>query len=213
MADLTFYTNPQSRGQIVRWMLEEVGAPYETVLLDYGTTMKAPDYLALNPMGKVPAIRHGDAVVTEGAAICAYLADTFPDAGLAPSAGSPDRGAYYRWLFFGAGPVEMAVTNRYNKWDPTPEQEAMVGYGSYTRVLDMLEQLVGRGPYLLGERFSAVDVYLGSQIIWGTQFGTMEKRAGFEEYIGRVTGREAYQRAKAIDGKLIAEAQAAQQQG
>lgn len=211
MADLIFYTNPQSRGQIARWMLEEVGQPYETVLLDYGTTMKDPAYLAVNPMGKVPAVRHGGAVVTEGAAICAYLADAFPDAGLAPPAGSPERGAYYRWLFFAAGPVETAVTNHYLKWDPTPEQSRMVGYGNYGQVLDVLEQLVSQGPYLLGDRFSAVDVYLGSQIIWGVQFGTMENRAGFDDYIGRVTAREAYRRAKEIDGKLIAEAQAAQQ--
>src|SRR3712207_9132440 len=101
---LTFYTNPMSRGQIARWMLEEVGEPYEQVLLDYGTSMKAPDYLAINPMGKVPAIRHCDTVVTEGAAICAYLADAFPDAGLAPPSGNPRRGPYYRWLFFAAGP-------------------------------------------------------------------------------------------------------------
>ena len=211
MADLTFYTNPMSRGQIVRWMLEEVGGPYETVLLDYGTTMKAPEYLAVNPMGKVPTIRHGKAVVSEGAAICAYLADAFPNASLAPAPGSPERGAYYRWLFFAAGPVETAVTNHYNKWDPTPEQEPMIGYGSYSRVLDVLQHLVAQGPFLLGDRFSAVDVYLGSQIIWGTQFGTMEKRPGFDDYIARVTAREAYGRAKAIDGKLIAEAQAAQQ--
>ena len=203
MTDLTFYTNPMSRGQIARWMLEEVGTPYETVLLDYGTTMKAPDYLAVNPMGKVPAIKHGGTVVTEGAAICAYLADAFPDAGLAPPPGSRERGPYYRWLFFGAGPVETAVTNTYLKWEPSPEQQRMVGYGSYGQVLDVLERLVAEGPYLLGERFSAVDVYLGSQIIWGTQFGTMEKRPGFEDYVARVTAREAYARAKQIDEALM----------
>ncbi len=102
---LVFYTHPMSRGRIVRWMLEEIGAPYETQVLDYGTTMKAPDYLAINPMGKVPAIMHGDSVVTECAAICAYLADAFPAAGLAPNVTSRDRGAYYRWLFFAAGPL------------------------------------------------------------------------------------------------------------
>ena len=107
--DLVFYTNPMSRGRIARWMLEEVGCSYRTELLEYGTTMKAADYLAINPMGKVPAIRHGDTIVTECAAICAYLADVFPDAGLAPP---PDaRGAYYRWLFFAAGPLEAAVVN------------------------------------------------------------------------------------------------------
>src|SRR5216110_2034177 len=110
--ELVFYTNPMSRGRIVRWMLEEVGQPYRTELLDYGTTMKAPAYLAVNPMGKVPAIRHGDTIVTEGPAICAYLADAFPEAGLAPPPGDPRRGPYYRWLFFAHGPLEQAVVNQ-----------------------------------------------------------------------------------------------------
>jgi glutathione S-transferase len=203
MADLTLYTNPMSRGQIARWMMEEVGEPYETVLLDYGTTMKAPDYLAINPMGKVPALKHGDVVVTEGAAICAYLADAFPDKGLAPPPGDPLRGPYYRWLFFAAGPVETAVINHYLKWDPSPEQQMMVGFGNYDRVLDVLQDLVARGPYLLGERFTAVDVYLGSQIGWGIQFGTMEKRPGFEEYVARIYARPAAIRAKQIDAALM----------
>ncbi len=201
---ITFYTNPMSRGQIARWMLEEVGEPYETVLLDYGTTMKGADYLAINPMGKVPAIKHGNTVVTEGAAICAYLADVFPDRGLAPPRGSQLRGSYYRWLFFGAGPVETAVTNNYLKWQPTDEQQMMVGYGSYDKVLDVLQELVaGPGPYLLGDTFSAVDVYLGSQIAWGIGFGTMEKRPGFEEYVARITDRPAYRKAKEIDAALM----------
>ena len=201
---LTLYTNPMSRGRIARWMLEEVGEPYETVLLDYGTTMKAPDYLAINPMGKVPAIKHGDTIVTEGAAICTYLADMFPDRGLAPPPGSQLRGAYYRWMFFGAGPVETAVTNHYLKWEPTPEQQMMVGFGSYGAVLDVLQDLVASsGPYLLGESFSALDVYLGSQIIWGIGFGTMEKRPGFEDYVARITARPAYAKAKAIDAALM----------
>jgi glutathione S-transferase len=110
--ELVFYTNPMSRGRIVRWMLEEIGHPYRTELLDFGTTMKAPSYLSINPMGKVPTIRHGDTVVTEVAAICAYLADAFPRAGLAPPPGDRLRGPYYRWLFFAAGPVEAAVTNK-----------------------------------------------------------------------------------------------------
>jgi glutathione S-transferase len=203
MADLTFYMNPMSRARIVRWMLEEVGKPYETVVLDYGTTMKAPDYLAINPMGKVPAIKHGDTVVTEGAAICAYLADAFPEKDLAPAPGDPLRGAYYRWLFFGAGPVETAVTNHYLKWDPDPKQQMMVGFGSYERVLDVLQDLVAKGPYLLGDRFSAVDVFLGSQIAWGVQFGTMEKRPGFEDYVARIYGRPAAVRARELDEALM----------
>jgi glutathione S-transferase len=201
--NITFYTNPMSRGQIARWMLEEVGEPYETVILDYGTTMKAPEYLAINPMGKVPAIKHGDTIVTEGAAICAYLADMFPDRGLAPAPTDPLRGTYYRWLFFGAGPVETAVTNNYLNWNPTPEQRMMVGYGSYAAVLDVLEKLVASGTYLLGDRFSALDVYLGSQIAWGIGFGTMEKRPGFEDYVARITDRPAYRKAKEIDQALM----------
>jgi glutathione S-transferase len=201
---IIFYTNPMSRGQIARWMLEEVGQPYETVLLDYGTSMKAPDYLAINPMGKVPAIKHGETVVTEGAAICTYLADAFPETGLAPQPGSQLRGAYYRWMFFGAGPVETAVTNNYLKWEPSPEQQMMAGYGSYAQVLDVLQELVGSsGPYLLGDQFTALDVYLGSQIAWGIGFGTMEKRPGFEDYVARITDRPAYRKAKEIDQALM----------
>src|SRR2546423_9912770 len=128
--ELVFYTNPQSRGRIVRWMLEELGQPYRTEVLDYATTMKAPAYLAVNPMGKVPAIRHGDTVVTEAAAICAYLADAFPQAKLAPPSGSRLRGPYYRWLFFGAGPVEAAATNKAMGFEVPAERKPMAGYGS-----------------------------------------------------------------------------------
>lgn len=200
---ITFYTNPQSRGQIARWMLEEVGEAYETVVLDYGTTMKAPHYLAINPMGKVPAIKHGEVVVTEGAAICTYLADAFPAKQLAPAPGDSLRGPYLRWMFFGAGPVEQAVTNHYLKWDPAPEQAMMVGYGGYGQVLDVLQGLVAAGPFLLGDRFTALDVHLGSQIAWGIAFGTMEKRPGFEDYVARITARPAYRKAKDTDAALM----------
>jgi glutathione S-transferase len=203
---LTFYTNPMSRGRIVRWMLEEVGAPYETVLLDYASTMKAPDYLAINPMGKVPAIRHGDTIVTEGAAICTYLADAFPEAGLAPAPGTPERGAYYRWMFFGAGPVETAALVKALNATVPADRTAMAGYGTHAMVADVLEQLVGANDYILGDRFSAVDVYLGSQIGWGTQFGTIEKRPGFDAYLGRIMSRPAAVRAREIDDKAMAEA-------
>src|SRR5689334_11013774 len=135
MTDLTFYTNPMSRGRIARWMLEEIGEPYETVVLDYGTTMKAPDYLAINPMGKVPAIRHGDAVVTEAAAICAYLADAFPQARLAPPPGDRLRAPYYRWMFFAAGPYEAASSNKVLGFAVPPERERMMGYGNFANVI------------------------------------------------------------------------------
>jgi glutathione S-transferase len=162
MADLTFWTNPMSRGRIARWMLEETGADYETIVLAYGPEMNTPEYRAINPMAKVPAIRHGETVVTEGAAICAYLADAFPDANLAPAPGTPERGPYYRWLFFGAGPVEGAVTDASAGLKPdTPQLQGRFGYGSLERVLDTLDGLLTGREWILGDRFSAVDVYLG----------------------------------------------------
>lgn len=197
---LTFYTNPKSRGRIARWMLEETGVPYATEILEYGTTMKSPEYLAINPMGKVPAIKHGDVVVTECAAICAYLADAFPDAGLAPPAS--ERGAYYRWLFFAAGPLESAIINASLGFQVPEGREVMAGYGTLEHTLDALETAVDAAPYIAGDSFSAADVYVGSQISWGLQFGTIEKRAGFERYAERVTDREAYREAAAIDGAM-----------
>jgi len=203
MADeLIFYTNPQSRGGIVRWMLEEVGQPYRTKLLDYGTTMKAPAYLAINPMGKVPALRHDDTVVTEGAAICAYLADAFPGAGLAPPPGDRLRGPYYRWLFFVAGPLEAAASNHALGVVVPDGRERMMGYGTYADVLNTLEGAVSRGEYLVGDRFTAADVYVGSHIGFGLQFGTIEKRPAFERYVARLSGRPAFQRAQKIDDDL-----------
>jgi glutathione S-transferase len=201
---LTFYTNPMSRGRIVRWMLEEVGAPYETVVLEYGTTMKQADYLAINPMGKVPAIRHGDVIVTEVAAICAYLADAFPEAKLAPPSGSKLRGPYYRWLFYGAGPVEAMASNKGLGVVVPDDKRGMVGYGSPEQVMDTLEYAVSHGDYLVGDSFTAADLYLGAQIGWGLQFGTIEKRPAFEAYAGRVLSRPAAARAREIDDALIA---------
>src|ERR1039457_5049438 len=168
MADeLVFYTNPRSRGRIVRWMLEEVGQPYRTEVLDYGTTMKAPAYLVVNPMGKVPALRHGDAVVNEAAAICAYLADAFPQAKLAPPPGDRLRAPYYRWLFFAAGPIEASVSNKALGFVVPPEREPSIGYGSFERVMKSLEDAVSSANYLVGDIFTAADVYLGSQIGFG----------------------------------------------
>jgi len=203
--ELTFYTNPMSRGRVVRWMLEEVGQPYRTELLDYGTTMKAPAYLAINPMGKVPAIRHGDIVVTEGAAICAYLADAFPEARLAPLPGDRLRGPYYRWLFFAAGPLEAAVSNKAMGFVVPEERERMIGYGRLEQVIDALEAAVSRGEYLVGDSFTAADVYVGSHIDFGLQFGTIEKRPAFERYRQRLSARPAALRAKEIDDALAAQ--------
>ncbi|OQW75368.1 MAG: glutathione S-transferase [Proteobacteria bacterium ST_bin14] len=206
-ASLIFYTNPMSRGQIARWAIEETGAAYDTVLLDYTSTMKQEPFLSVNPMGKVPAIVHDGRVVTECAAICAYLAEAFPDAGLAPTAS--ERADYYRWLFFAAGPVEQAITNRSMGFMPTAQQFRMAGYGSYDMAIDVLEKAVSAHPYVAGDRFTAADVYVGSQVGWGLQFGTVPKRAAFEEYFARLSSRPAYIRAKAIDNDLIAAAQAA----
>ena len=204
MADeLVFYTNPMSRGRIVRWMLEEVGAPYRTELLEYATAMKSPAYLAINPMGKVPAIRHGDTVVTEGAAICAYLADAFPAAGLAPPPGDHARGPYYRWLFFAAGPIEAAVTNKSMGLELPPGKEMMAGYGSFAAVMDAMETAVSKTDYVAGDRFSAADVYFGSQVGWGMQFNSIEKRPAFERYWERISTRPAAVRAKEIDDALM----------
>ncbi|MGE4432074.1 MAG: glutathione S-transferase family protein [Sphingobium sp.] len=203
MSDLIFYTNPMSRGQIIRWMLEEVGEPYEQRLLDYGTTMKAADYLAINPMGKVPAIVHKGSVITEGAAICAYLADAFPAQKLAPP--PAERADYYRWLFFAAGPVEQAVTNHAMQWNPTQKQQMTVGYGSYDDVMNALEKAVAGKNFVAADYFTAADVYLGSQIDWGLQFGTITERAAFLDYVAPLRERPAYKRAKEIDGALIAE--------
>ena len=206
--ELIFYTNPMSRGQIVRWMLEEVGAPYEPRVLGYGTTMKGADYLAINPMGKVPTVVRNGKVVTECAAICAYLADAFPEAGLAPDAA--DRADYYRWLFFAAGPVEQAITAKQFGLEPDADQQRMAGFGSLPAALDALESAVTGKAYVAGDRFSAADVYVGSQIDWGLQFGTIASRPAFEAYVAALRDRPAYKRAKEIDNALIAEMQAAQ---
>lgn len=201
--ELTFYTNPKSRGRIVRWMLEETGVPYTTELLEYGTTMKSEHYLAINPMGKVPAIRHGDTVVTECAAICAYLADAFPQAGLAPPPNSHARGSYYRWLFFAAGPLEAAWTNQALGVQVPEDRHAMVGYGgSFARVIDVLEGAIGNHDFLAGERFSAADVYVGSQLSFGMQFGMIEKRPTFVRYWEGLASRAAKLRAEEIDGAM-----------
>ena len=205
MSDLHFYTHPMSRGRIARWMLEELGEPYETHILGYGPEMKSENYRRINPMGKVPAIRHGETVVTECAAICAYLADAFPAAGLAPDL--RERGDYYRWLFFAAGPLEAAVTNRSLKVEIPPERRGMVGYGSFETVMDTLESALSGRQFVAGDTFSAADVYVGAHVGWGLQFGSIENRPAFEAYVAGLSSRPAYQRARAIDDAAAAELQ------
>jgi glutathione S-transferase len=204
--ELVFYTNPMSRGRIVRWMLEEVGAPYRTEILQWGAN-KSPDFLRVNPMGKVPTIVHRGKVVTEGAAICAYLADAFPHAGLAPP--TAERADYYRWLFFAAGPIEAAVTNKNLGVEIPDGREMMVGYGSFAKTIEAAEAAVSRSDYVAGDQFTAADVYFGSQIGWGMQFGSIEKRPAFEAYWNRISQRPAHIRGREIDDGLIAAQQSA----
>jgi glutathione S-transferase len=202
MADLIFYTNPQSRGRIVRWMLEEIGEPYETEVIPYDQ-IKSERYLAVNPMGKVPAIKHRDHVVTECAAICAYLADIFPQAGLAPH--NEEKADYYRWMFYAAGPAEAAVSNQAMGWVPTPERERMFGYGNFDKVVAVLDELFSLRDFVCGDRFTAADVYVGSQIMFPLQFGMLPERESFTRYRDRLQSREAYKRANEIDERVIAE--------
>lgn len=225
---LTFYTNPNSRGRIVRWMLEEVGQPYETVVLDYqktsafdewgGAALERPAssnpsdelvrfFTEINPMGKVPALVHNGRAVTESGAIIAYLAETFPEAGLAPTA--DERAEYYRWMFFAAGPVEQAVTNHRAGFVPAPEQEFFFGHGNYERTLDQLEKAVQTHPFIAGDRFTAADIYIGSHIGWGLGLQTLPPRKAFLDYIGKLVERDALKRGVAKDEELIAQAAAA----
>lgn len=194
--EIVFYHNPQSRAQMVHWMLEEAGAPYRIVPIDFDKREhKSPTFLALNPMGKLPTIVHRDTVVTETAAIIAYLADTFPEAGLAPAPGEPSRGTYYRWLFFGAGCFEPALVDKMVK-RPPPEKTAALGWGSYDDVLNTLKKALSGGPYLLGEKFSAADVYIGSEVRWAMMFGAsgLKGEKVFDEYVARLGARPALQR-------------------
>jgi glutathione S-transferase len=209
MADLIFYTNPQSRGRIVRWMLEEVGRPYETEVVPYDQ-IKSAAYLAVNPMGKVPAIKHDGRIVTECAAICAYLADIFPEAALAPRA--DEKADYYRWMFYAAGPIEAAVSNQAMGWVPTPERERMFGYGNFDTVVAVLDELLTSREYICGDRFTAADVYVGSQIMFPMQFKMLPEIDSFVSYRDRLQGREAYKRANEIDEAIIAQSQPAQPQ-
>jgi glutathione S-transferase len=191
---IVFYHSPMSRGRIVHWMLEEAGAPYEVKLLRIDQREhKLPDYLAINPMGKVPAIVHRGTVVTESAAICAYVADAFPQAHLAPQSDDPKRGTYLRWLFFGAGCLEPALVDRMFA-RPQVERPGTLGYGSYENTLNTLEKALAPGPYILGEAFSAADVYVGSAIGWGLQVKSLEARPAFLAYVGRCEERPAFKR-------------------
>lgn len=201
MDALTLYTNPQSRGRTSRWMLEETGQPYTAVSLDYGPAMKTPAFLALNPMGKVPCLTHGKHVVTEGGAICTYLADRFPASGLMPA----DRASFYRWMFFAAGPLEQAVTNRALGVEVPADKRGFVGYGHYDLVISTLTDHLAKTPYFCGDTFSAADVYAGSAIGFGLHFNSLPAVPVFVDYWARISDRPAHQRASAADDALIEE--------
>ncbi len=205
MSELTFYTNPMSRGRIVRWMLEETGAPYETKFIEYGPEMKSPEYLAINPMGKVPVLKHGDTVITECAAICTYLADAFPEANLAPTPTSPLRGTYYRWLFYTAGPIEAAVNNKSMGLEIPEDKQATTGYGSFEIVMSTLKTALKDKQYLVGDNFTTADLYLGAHVGWGIQFDLMDKDQIFIDYVNRLQARPAYLKAKAMDDEAMGE--------
>lgn len=204
MEDLTLYTHPYSRGRIVRWMLEEIGVAYDVDVKEFGKSMKAPDYLAINPMGKVPAIKHGDLVVTEVVAICAYLADRFPEKGLAPAPGSDERGPYYRWLFFVAGPFEMASTAKAFNWRIDADNKSTVGCGAIVDAANTLELVLQKQPYICGDKFTAADLVASSYIGWEIMQKNLEERPAFREYVDRLSSRPAAKRANDLDDALVA---------
>lgn len=201
--DLVLFTHPMSRGRIARWMMEEVGRPYQTEVLDFGPPMKTEAYRSINPMGKVPAIRHGQAVVTECAAICAYLADAFPDAGLAPPPGTTARADYYRWLFFTAGPIEAVATNTAMGFELPKERSGMAGYGGLKQVVSTLKSLLAGRSYVAGDRFSAADLYLSAELDWMMGFGVFPKEPEFVAYVTPLKARPAAVRAREIDDALL----------
>jgi len=205
--ELVFYTHPMSRGRMVRWMLEEVGEPYSTQIVDFGPPMRSGPYAEINPMGKVPALTHRGVAITETAAICAYLADAFPKAALAPALDDPARGVYLRWMFFAAGPLESAVTNSSLGLQVPKGREGMAGYGSLAKVLDVIDAAVdparnGGRDYLVGAHFTAADVYLGSQLAFGLMFKTIEPRPALVAYVGMIGSRPAAVRARGMDDAL-----------
>jgi glutathione S-transferase len=203
--ELVFYSSPMSRGRIAHWMLEEVGVPYRFEVVNLETQdQKKPGFLAINPMGKIPAIVHRGTVVTECGAICAYLADVFPAARLAPPTDSPLRGTYYRWLFFGGSCVEAAVIDRMLS-RPAASRPGALGYGSYEDTIATLEKALTPGPYILGSQFSAADVYIGSQIAFGMMVKALEPRPVFKGYVDRLQERSAYRRFMEKGDKIAGE--------
>lgn len=201
---LELYTHPHSRGQIAHWMMEEVGAPYETRWTTWGPDgNKSAAFLAVNPMGKLPALRHDGKVVTEAAAICLYLADLFPEAGLKP--GPEALADYYRWVLFAAGPAEQAITTKAMGWEVSEKQKSTLGFGDFEDAVGALEAMLTDRQFVCGDTFTAADVYVGAQVDWGLMFGTLPSRPAFEAYAERLRVRDAYKRSKALNAAKIEE--------
>ena len=204
MAKLTLYHAAPSRSSITRWMLEEIGEPYDVHLLSLMKgEQRAPAYMAVNPMGKVPALKHGDVTITEAAAICTYLADEFPKAGLNIPIGDPRRGTYLKWLFFGPSCLEAAMLDRAFPRQEGARQSAL-GYGDFDTVMEVVAKAVANGPYIMGTQFTAADVIIGSTLRWGTLFKLLPERPEFSAYVGRLSQRPALQRATKKDEELAA---------
>lgn len=204
MTELTFYTHPLTSGRIVRWVLEEIGVAYRSELIDVESDYRPAAFLARNPMGKVPVLVHGETTISETAAICAYLADAFPAAGLAPAPDSPARGDYYRWLFFAAGPFDTATTLETMAFVLPPHSDGRAGWGTLDRVIATLEHALCGRDYLAGNAFSVADIYLGSRLDWAMRFGSITEREVFRTYVDRLWQRPAAQRANALDNALAA---------
>ena len=204
---IVFFHSPNTRSSIALTLLEELGAPYElTVINMKAGEQRQPAYLAVNPMGKVPAVTHGDALITEQVAIFLYLADLFPQAGLAPPLGDPLRGPYLRWMVFYAACFEPAIGDRAMKREPGPP--SMMPYGDFDTMLNTVAGQLAQGPYLLGERFTAADILWGSGLSWTTMFGLIPERPEIKAYIERFNARPAVARVKAMDAELAAKQQA-----
>ncbi len=209
MSDIQFYTNPQSRGGIVHWMLEELGEPYETNWMDYGEKMKSPEYLAINPMGKVPTVVHKGTVVTECAAIISYLAASYPEKSLMPAPGSEQLANFYRWLHFASGPLELLMTVKGFEWQVPPEREMSIGYGKAEDVIAALEIALSKSEYICGDEFMAADVQVGSTLHWAMMFGALEKRPRFEEYVANLMQRPAAIRSQQLNEERSKQQEAA----
>lgn len=205
MNSITLFSNPQSRGRIVRWMLEEIGEPYDVKVMTFGGDIKSPEYLKLNPMGKVPTLMYKDSVITEVAAICTFLAEQFPEKGLAPPPHSPARGSYYRWLFFVAGPLEMASSAKAFGWKIDDKTAISVGCGRIQDTLNTIEQTLAKQPYLCGDQFTTADLLMASYLGWEIMTKVLEPTPVFSEYVERCEQREAAKRANRLDDALLEE--------